>query len=118
VSKSKLEVAYERHKHCLKLVAAREPVTFENVKSSIKLEGAKLMLSGDISFSYLDGPYLRPNVPTMYPHIHNAISRFKEMGNDWVLIFSRSNNFGNGASGVVIKKGIVWVTTIDNKVSG
>ena len=112
---TRINLMYEKHKYCLELIAAREPVSFEYAKQVLPKRSSDqfdLLLSGDMSFSYLDGPYVPPvDVPTLYPQIFSAISQFKETAaNDWVLIFSRENNFGPGLGVNIIGKK-VYVTT-------
>ena len=51
----------------------------------------------------------------MYPKIYDAVESVREYGNDWVLVFSRENNFG-GKLSVHIKKGMLNVRTIEEQI--
>ena len=116
IGSTRIAYTYERHKYCLKLVAAREPVSLRNAQE-LEKKTFKLILSGDISFSYLeDGKYEPPsNLQQTYPKIYQAVESVKEYGDDWVLVFSRENNFG-GQLSVHIRNRKLNVRTIDNKI--
>ena len=116
IGSTRIASTYERHKYCLKLIAAREPVSLKNVKA-LGENTFKLILSGDISFSYLeDGRYEPPSdVEKTFPKIYEAVEAVKEHGDDWVLVFSRENNFG-GKLSVHIKNRKLNVRTIDDKI--
>ena len=102
-----------KHKNCLKLVAVREEVSFD--KSSRMLDphydDVRLMLSGDISFSY---QALESEVNTFKQKYHESLGAFLEKP-DWVLIFSRENNFGHD-KGIYIDGNIAHIKTIEGNM--
>ena len=97
------EGIYQEEKSCLRLVAAREVVSKEIVDKWIKEEKKKVdliddslvktVLSGDLSFSF------RPDYEAIAQHrqqlrSNELRSMIINKANEWVVIFSRSQNFG------------------------
>jgi len=99
-----------KHKNCLKLLAVREEVSFDKASRMLDphFEDARLMLSGDISYSY---QAIESEVNTFKQKYHDSLGDFLLMP-DWVLIFSRENNFGSN-KGISIENRIVKVKTIE-----
>lgn len=100
---------YVKHKPCLKLIGAREEVSYD--KSARMLDphydDVRLMLSGDLSFSYT----------AIEEEVNNHKKKFQEqlgtlLDKKWTLIFSRENNFGP-QKGIMIENNVVKVTKID-----
>ena len=110
---SQIEV-YEKQKSCLKLVAVREDQSYDFVKLYLPKENENiLVLSGDISFSYMKNDYVQPDLENSSLSVLKAVSYMNKQKHDWVLIFTRFNNFGPG-KGV----NIVNNTIIINSISG
>ena len=101
-----------KHKHCLKFLAVREEVSFDKATRMMDphFEDSKLVLSGDISFSY---QALEPEVNAFKKQFQDSLGTFLEKTN-WVLIFSRENNFGKN-KGIFIENNMVKIRTIEEK---
>ena len=97
------EPIYQEEKSCLRLVAAREIVSKEIVDNWVEKEKEKVdaiddslvktVLAGDLSFSF------QPNYDAISQHreqmkMNELRNMITNMGDDWVVIFSRSHNFG------------------------
>jgi hypothetical protein len=109
------DVILAKQLNCLKFVALREPVSLQKMTAWMQLLPDKqnrleLMLSGDLSFSY------NPEIG----EVNRQKARFTRLlqplltgksKDDWVLIFSKSNNFGRD-QGIWIEDGVIYVTTI------
>ena len=98
------------------------------------LPNVKLLMSGDISFSYKydpADPVIKQYITEFYASLQTlqrpdwAHQHSKKLigfestpvyeGSDWVMIFSRENNFGKG-KGIFINAGKVHVKTIENEL--
>jgi len=115
--------SYENEKSCLTLIAAREEVSFAKVKrwalrnaakpDDIDDSAIKIMLGGDLSFSY------EPDHDEFEEaaKLHNKKwGAYYKQTDDWILVFSRFNNFGHRKGveidkdrGVVIIKNIIGI---------
>jgi hypothetical protein len=109
------ERTYEKQKYCVKLIAAREEVSMKRAAAMLDIRYRKsnqLFMSGDISFSYrFSKVETRKLVDEKF---HKTLESLKHLKN-WVLIFSRENNFGPG-KGVWIHKDKVHVRAIGGEV--
>ena len=108
---------YQKHKHCLKMVAVREEISYESATSMLEPEeeyehDTKLMLSGDFSFSYIPD---QTQVVKFRNKFLSQLAPLIDSKKDWVVIFSRENNFG-GLGGIKVKDGKVIVQTLDHHV--
>ena len=102
---------YAKHKPCLKLIAVREELSYD--KSARMLDphfgDVRLLLSGDMSFSYRA---IESDVNVYKKKFQDSLGTFLEKKN-WVLIFSRENNFGSN-KGIFIEGKNAIVTTVEN----
>ena len=112
------ELFYQKQVGCLGLVATREPVSLNMIKkwssqSKFKDQKAlKIMLSGDISYSYV--PHEAEIIRFKKKYQKKLMSLFLRQ-KKWVLVFSRFNNFGQ-EKGVWIEDGIVTISTYPDNV--
>ena len=99
---------YEKQKSCLQLIAVREDQSYDFVKLYLPKEDETiLVLSGDISFSYMKNDYVQPHLKTVSLSVLKAVSYMNKQDHDWVLIFTRFNNFGPGKSVDIVNNTIV-----------
>ena len=113
------QYTYERgQKYCIRMLAARESMSFERATGMIddSLDKMQLMMSGDISFSY---PY-SPDDPVIkkYQNSFTENLPFSDevlKNKEWCMIFSRENNFGHNM-GVHIRGRKVHIRTIDEQM--
>ena len=121
------QYTYERgQKYCIKMIATREEVSMQRATAMLDpaLEDMQLLMSGDISFSYPydpKDPVILQYKSTFYEQLENfhkpdAVGKQTSIlqSNDWVVIFSRENNFGHG-KGIMIKGKVVHVKSIDGE---
>ena len=107
---------YEREKSCLKLIAVREDQSYDFIKKYLPRKDESILeLSGDISFSYIDDDYEKPNLMKKFPEVYKAVKYANKQDNDWVLIFTRFNNFGPGKS-VNIVDNFIFLKEISGKI--
>ena len=100
---------YSKHKSCLKLLAAREEVSYDKSARMLDphFDDVRLMLSGDLSFSY---SAVEEDVNSNKKRFQDQLGTLLEK--KWTLIFSRENNFGP-QKGITIENNVVKVTKID-----
>ena len=101
---------YTKHKKCLKFLAVREEVSFDKATRMLDphFDDVRLMLSGDMSFSY---KAVEADVNMYKKQFQDSLGSFLDKEN-WVLIFSRENNFGR-SKGILIENNKVKIKTID-----
>jgi exopolysaccharide biosynthesis predicted pyruvyltransferase EpsI len=101
---------YSKHKNCLKFLAVREEVSYDKASRMLDphFDDVRLMLSGDMSFSY---KAVEADVNMYKKQFQDSLGEFLRKEN-WVLIFSRENNFGPN-KGIMIQNNKVIVTTIE-----
>lgn len=109
---------YQKHKYCLKAVVVREEISYESAQHMLEPEPdydrqTRLLLSGDFSFSYKPDKALVDKFTDKYT---KQLKPLIDSGNEWVVIFSRENNFG-GLGGIKVKDdGKLYVSTLDHKI--
>lgn len=109
------DVVLTKQLNCLEFVALREPMSLQKMNAWLRLLPEKskhleLMLSGDLSFSY------NPEIGEVNRHKARFTRLLQPLlagksKDDWVVIFSRSSNFGRD-QGIWIEDGVIYVTTI------
>ena len=119
------ELIFEKQQSCLSLIAVREPVSLKLVKAwraelpfskeSQMYREAHSILSGDLSFSYQPISDDVQHYTNVYQKLLRPLLTSSAQKNQWVLIFSRKNNFGPD-KGVWISQNSAHIRTIDGQV--